>query len=108
MGARFSTPVHNGREPTYPSVQWLKGLFPGGKVVVTWPLLPTPSPPKFKKEYSYNSIPLWAFKACSRASTQCEENLEVQFVTHFRAQISSPQNFEPDNNVLEWYLQIRK
>jgi hypothetical protein len=43
MGARFSTPVHTSRESTYSSVQWLKDLFPGSKVVVAWPLSPTPS-----------------------------------------------------------------
>jgi hypothetical protein len=37
VGARFSAPVQTGMDPTEPPIQWVSGLFPGGKAAGVWP-----------------------------------------------------------------------
>jgi hypothetical protein len=42
VGTTFAAPVQTGsRGPTQPPIQWVLGLFPGGKAAGAWSLQPT-------------------------------------------------------------------
>jgi len=65
VGARFSAPVQTGPAAHPASYNWETESFPGEKR----PGRGVDHPPhlalRLKKEYSYNSLPLWAFEASS-------------------------------------------
>jgi hypothetical protein len=41
-GRDFSQPPRSALGPTQPPIQWVPGLFPGGKATGAWSLPPTP------------------------------------------------------------------
>jgi len=68
--ARFSAPVQIGPGAHPASYTMGTGSFPGVKrggwgVAMT---THTHLAPRLKEEWSYTSLPLWAFEACSRAN----------------------------------------
>jgi hypothetical protein len=65
LGRNFPHPSRPVPRPTQPPTERVPGLFHGGKVAGAWSW-PSHLAPRLKKEYSYTSIPLWAFMACSR------------------------------------------
>jgi hypothetical protein len=57
-GRDFPQPFRPALEPMQPPVQWVQGLFPGGKAAGAWGFPPHPLlVPRLKKGYSYTSTP---------------------------------------------------
>jgi hypothetical protein len=56
----FTTMSRLAPGPTCSPVQWVLGLFPGGKTAGVWSWPPTPSSAKVKNAWSYTSTPpIW-------------------------------------------------
>ena len=66
VGERFSAPIQTGTNVYQAFSTMVTGSFPEVKRSEHGVDHPPHLTPRLKKEYSYKSIPLWAFMSCSR------------------------------------------
>jgi hypothetical protein len=74
-GRDFPHPSRPALDSTQPNVQWVQGVFPGGKAAGAWCWLPIPSSANVTVRVPF----LWALMVCYRVKFICPFTQDLKF-----------------------------